>query len=69
LACLKNLEKKRIIMQGELTSPINPKPGCRFANRCPHSKDKCFRDLPMYEEVEPEHFVACHYTCEINGMV
>ena len=61
-------EKKRIIMQGELTSPVNPKPGCRFANRCPYAKEKCHQELPQYEEVAPEHFVACHYVREINGM-
>ena len=46
-------EKKRIIMQGELTSPVNPKPGCRFANRCPYAKEKCHQELPQYEEVAP----------------
>jgi peptide/nickel transport system ATP-binding protein len=61
-------EKKRIIMQGELTSPVNPKPGCRFANRCPYAKEKCHQELPQYEEVAPEHFVACHYVREINNL-
>ena len=61
-------EKKRIIMQGELTSPVNPKPGCRFANRCPYAKEKCHQELPEYEEVLPEHFVACHYVREINDL-
>ena len=61
-------EKKRIIMQGELTSPVNPKPGCRFANRCPYAKERCHQELPEYEEVMPEHFVACHYVREINDI-
>ena len=61
-------EKKRIIMQGELTSPVNPKPGCRFANRCPYAKECCHQELPEYEEVMPEHFVACHYVREINDI-
>ena len=61
-------EKKRIIMQGELTSPVNPKPGCRFANRCPYAKEKCHQEMPEYEEVLPEHFVACHYVRDINGI-
>jgi peptide/nickel transport system ATP-binding protein len=55
-------------MQGELTSPVNPKPGCRFANRCPYAKEKCHQELPQYEEVAPEHFVACHYVREINNL-
>jgi oligopeptide/dipeptide ABC transporter ATP-binding protein len=61
-------EKKRIIMQGELTSPVNPKPGCRFANRCPYAQERCHQELPEYEEVMPEHFVACHYVREINNI-
>ncbi len=62
-------EKKRIIMQGELTSPVDPKPGCRFANRCPYAKELCHQQMPVYEEIEPEHFVACHFVREINGLV
>ena len=61
-------EKKRVILQGELTSPVNPAPGCRFANRCPHACDKCREEYPSYEEVLPEHFVACHRVREINGL-
>ena len=47
------------VMKGELTSPIEPKPGCRFANRCSHATDACRgKDIPLVE-VEPGHFVAC----------
>ena len=47
------------VMKGELTSPIEPKPGCRFAQRCPHATDKCRgKDIPL-REIEPGHFVAC----------
>ena len=47
------------VMKGELTSPIEPKPGCRFANRCPHATEACRgKDIPL-KEVEPGHFVAC----------
>ena len=63
-----NVEKKRIIMQGELTSPVNPKPGCRFANRCPYATDECRSVQPAVEEVRPNHFVACHHVREINGL-
>ncbi len=61
-------EKKRIIMQGELTSPVNPKPGSRFASRCPYAQECCHQTLPEYEEVLPEHFVACHFAREINQL-
>ncbi|MDC7288350.1 ATP-binding cassette domain-containing protein [Blautia schinkii] len=57
-----NLTGKKLateVMKGELTSPIEPKPGCRFANRCPKATEKCRgRDIPL-NEVEPGHFVAC----------
>jgi len=42
-------------------SPINPKPGCRFADRCPHAREKCRTEAPVFEEKRPGHFVACHY--------
>ena len=63
-----DVKRERVLLQGELSSPINPKPGCRFANRCPYAKEKCTQVQPDYEEVLPEHFVACHYTKEINGL-
>lgn len=57
-----NIRRKsnRIILKGELSSPINPKPGCRFAPRCIYAKDKCFNTEPELVEVKIEHFVACH---------
>ena len=61
-------EAKRVTMQGELTSPVNPKPGCRFAKRCPYAQDKCFHEQPAYEEVLPQHFVSCHYVQQINDL-
>ncbi len=60
--------QERIALKGEITSPIDPKPGCRFAARCPYAKDNCFVDNPVFEEIEPDHFVACHYVREINDL-
>lgn len=51
---------ERILIQGEITSPINPKPVCRFLNRCPYSDKVCEGEEPKLIEVEPNHFVACH---------
>lgn len=62
------IEKKKVALHGELTSPINPKPGCRFAKRCPYAKDKCFEVQPEFKEEMPNHFVACHYCREINNL-
>ncbi|WP_320938375.1 dipeptide ABC transporter ATP-binding protein [Enterocloster lavalensis] len=51
---------ERIILQGELTSPINPGEGCRFARRCIYACEMCFKQNVALKEVEEEHFVACH---------
>lgn len=58
---------KPILISGELSSPINLKPGCRFAARCSFAEDICFKQSPEYEEVLPNHFVSCHRVREING--
>ncbi len=63
-----DVERNKVVLQGELSSPINPKPGCRFANRCPYAKDICTKESPAVDEVLPDHFVACHFTKEINGL-
>ncbi|NYB73004.1 ATP-binding cassette domain-containing protein [Sedimentibacter hydroxybenzoicus DSM 7310] len=55
-----NSKKNRIILKGEIVSPISPAPGCRFAPRCLYAKDECFILSPELKEFEPEHFVACH---------
>ena len=48
------------LIQGEVTSPINPKPGCRFAPRCPHATERCFCVQPELHEINADHSVACH---------
>lgn len=63
-----DIEVKRTILQGELSSPVNPKPGCRFAPRCPFATEECRGVQPAFEEVFPRHFVACHHVREINGI-
>ena len=51
--------RKPQIIKGEVTNPVNPKPGCRFAPRCPHATEACTRgDIP-FEELAPNHFTAC----------
>jgi oligopeptide transport system ATP-binding protein len=52
--------KERIKLEGEVPSPINPKPGCRFAPRCRYAKPVCSEQTPILKEVEKEHYVACH---------
>jgi peptide/nickel transport system ATP-binding protein len=57
---------ERIILKGELVSPINPKPGCRFIPRCPFSGEGC-REPQKLEEIESNHFAACCRVKEISG--
>ena len=53
-------KRERIILKGEITSPIEPKPMCRFAPRCIHAKDICFKEEPKMKEIAPGHEVMCH---------
>lgn len=53
-----NIARKRILLKGEITSPVNPKPGCRFAARCAYASEECKAPQTL-EEVEPGHFVSC----------
>ena len=55
-----NQKQERILLKGELTSPINPKPGCRFAPRCHYATPECFEKEPELREYCPGHFVSCH---------
>ena len=59
--------KDRIILKGEINSPINPKPGCRFAKRCPYADENCVGHKIELDEITPGHFVACCKAREING--
>lgn len=61
-------EKQRIALKGELTSPIDPHDGCRFASRCPYAKEKCFKENPVPEMIGENHMVVCHYVHEINHL-
>ncbi len=55
-----HVERKKILLKGELSSPINPKPCCRFAVRCPYATDECFASEPEFREIKKGHYVACH---------
>ena len=63
-----DVPKTKVVLQGELSSPIEPKQQCRFCPRCPYADERCQNEVPPYEEVLPNHFVACHKVREINGL-
>ncbi len=59
-------KKSRILVKGEINSPINPKPGCRFALRCPYATDQC-REPVELKEISKGHFCACCRAAELNN--
>lgn len=61
-------QNERILLKGEISSPVNPRPGCRFAPRCEYCTAVCRKKGPVMEEIVPGHFVACHHVKRINGM-
>ncbi len=54
------LKRERIILQGDIPSPANPPPGCKFHTRCQYAMERCKNECPQYKDVGGEHFVACH---------
>jgi oligopeptide/dipeptide ABC transporter ATP-binding protein len=52
--------RRRIILSGDVPSPVNPPAGCRFHTRCPHAEARCRTEIPTMKEVAPGHFAACH---------
>ena len=62
----KRSTKERIRLQGEIPNPMNPPPGCKFSSRCPYVTDRCSHEAPQLQELEPDHFVACHMAAVLN---
>ncbi len=58
---------KRIMLKGEITSPINPQPGCRFMARCPYAGENCSKPQAL-DEVLPQHYVSCCRCRELNNL-
>ncbi|MBO4322838.1 MAG: hypothetical protein J5919_07545, partial [Clostridia bacterium] len=58
---IESLDRDRIILEGNIPSPIKPPSGCKFHTRCYMACDKCKRVPPPLREIDPGHFVACHF--------
>ena len=57
---------KRIMLEGDIPSPLNSPSGCPFRTRCAYATEKCAAEVPPFNEVEKGHFVACHRVTELN---
>lgn len=52
--------RQRIVLEGDIPSPMNPPSGCRFHTRCPYATERCAQEVPVFREYEPNHWAACH---------
>ena len=61
------VRKKRMILTGDVPSPVDPPSGCRFHTRCPYKEERCVAEAPPMREISPGHFAACHFSEKLYG--
>lgn len=61
-----DIEKERIILKGDVPSPVDPPPGCYFHPRCPYAQSVCSQEEPEFKDYGAEHYVSCHFADSLN---
>ncbi len=62
------VKKKRKVIKGDVPSPADPPEGCKFHTRCTYAEEHCKKERPVLREVQPEHYVSCHFVEKINSL-
>lgn len=59
-------ERELQVLEGDIPSPVNPPKGCKFHTRCKYATEICKHQIPAWQEIAPEHFVACHHVLGVQ---